>query len=47
MAPLDDNEKEIVKREIEEMCRNEAFNNETGKWTVDYVRLRIIAQLTV
>ncbi|RIA95872.1 S-adenosyl-L-methionine-dependent methyltransferase [Glomus cerebriforme] len=47
LAPLDNNEKEIVKDEVEEMCKNEAFNNETDKWTLDYVRLRVVAQLNV
>ncbi|CAB4417083.1 unnamed protein product [Rhizophagus irregularis] len=46
LAPLEDNEKEIVKGEVEGMCRNEAFNSETDKWTLDYVRLRTVAQLS-
>ncbi|CAI2181937.1 4678_t:CDS:2 [Funneliformis geosporum] len=40
LAPLNDHEKEIVKSEIEGMCRDDAYNSETGKWTDDRVDLK-------
>ncbi|CAG8512154.1 11158_t:CDS:10 [Ambispora leptoticha] len=37
---------EAVKRECEEMCRPTAYNQETGKWVLMYVRLRFVAEAT-
>ncbi|CAG8620288.1 16591_t:CDS:2 [Funneliformis caledonium] len=35
-APLNDHEKETVKSEIERICKDEAYNSETGKWTSNH-----------
>ncbi|KAG9289470.1 hypothetical protein G9A89_008031 [Geosiphon pyriformis] len=45
LAPLSIEQREEVKREVEEMCRVVAYKETEEKWVIGYVRLRFVAEL--